>query len=144
VLREARDVEERARAATAARKAEAERRRLVAEARELRVRQLLAPFLARGFKQPKEWQGTFLAFERTAEEKPISLMTLRSVGALEPTAEGLGSLAWVAGDVKNDRPHWNFGHFNSWSAETHRFVAGVQALLRELGEVLVEEGMLAK
>ena len=71
-------------------------------------------------------------------------MALRSLGALEPSAKGLESLAWVAGDVKDDRPRWAFGHINTWTADTHRYVAGVQALLRELGDVLVEEGMLSK
>ena len=55
--------------ATKAREAEALRRRLVAKAREPRVLQMLDPFLTRGYMQPKEWQGTFLAFERTRERE---------------------------------------------------------------------------
>jgi hypothetical protein len=144
LLQEVRALEERARVAARAKEAEAERRRLITKAREPGVRQSLTPFLTRGFIQPKAWQGSWLAIERTAEEKPVSLMALRSLGALEPSAKGLESLAWVAGDVKVDRPRWAFGHINTWTADTHRYVAGVQALLRELGDVLVEEGMLSK
>jgi hypothetical protein len=143
--RKAREAEAKARAEAEAKEAEALRRRLVAKTREPKVRQMLAPFLARGLTQPKEWQGTFLAFRRTDGEEPMSLSALRSVKALEPGTEGLASLAWVAGDTKNDRsPRWDFGHVNSWPKETHRYVAQVQELLRELGDVLVTEGMLAK
>jgi hypothetical protein len=142
--REARELEAKQREAGLAMRAEAERRRLLARAREPRVRQMLEPFLKPGFMQPKEVQGTFLVFERTKDEKPMSLTALRAVGALEPTPKGLGQLAWVAADAKDDRPRWAFGHSNTWSKETQRYVSSVQELLLELGEVLVEEGMLSR
>ena len=50
----------------------------------------------------------------------------------------------MAADVKDDRPRWSFGHINTWTKATQRYVADVQELLRELGEVLVEEGMLSR
>jgi hypothetical protein len=137
-------IAERQREAARIKEAEAARRLLVAKAREPGVRQTLAPFLARSFMQPKEWQGTFLAFERKPEKQPMSLTALRAVGALEPTTNGLGSLACVVADAKDSRPRWAFGHTNTWSDETQQYVASVQALLRELGDVLVEEGMLSK
>ena len=142
--REARELEAKQREAGLAMRAEAERRRLLARAREPRMRQMLEPFLKPGLMQPKEVQGTFLVFERTKDEKPMSLTALRAVGALEPTPKGLGQLAWVAADAKDDRPRWAFGHSNTWSKETQRYVSSVQELLLELGDVLVEEGMLSR
>jgi hypothetical protein len=144
LLAEARATQEAAKAAAEAKKAEEHRRSVMAKARTPHVRQMLAPFIEKGFAQPKAWQGTYLAFERTEGEKPMSLRALRSVKALDEGEDGLESLAWVAGDAQNDRSRWNFGHVRSWSKDTRRYVADVQGLLRELGEVLVEEGMLAE
>ena len=82
------------------------------------------------------------------EKLPISYTELKSIGALEPTIAGLQQMVLVAYVGKDkDRPRWRFQHMDaaSWkrvSTEMEQ-VKEVQALLIELGPVLVEMGRLA-
>lgn len=124
--------------------AEAARKRQLARSRE--VTQALHVFLARGYRQPKEVQGAFLAFDATLDPEPMSLARLASVGALEESVTGMERLAWVASDSQNDRPRWNLGYGNSsgnWTPEARAMLRRTQKLLVDLGPALVEEGLLA-
>ena len=73
----------------------------------------------------------------------ISYTRLKSVGALDPTKEGLAALATV-GCYVNRHPHWLFSTIPAeWSQGNKAFLEEAQSLLRELGPILVEEKLLA-
>jgi hypothetical protein len=95
-------------AALAEAKDAAEKERLRKKSKGPEVREILGVFLARGYQQPKEIQGTFLAFEATPEPHPLSLTKLRTLGALDEGIKGLQTLVWIASERQNDRPRWNF------------------------------------
>lgn len=144
IVSKARMKKEATDAALAAERAAAEKERLRVKAKTAAVAHYLGPFFAPGAKQPKEIQGTFLAFEPMADPGPLSLTRLKTLGALDEGIEGLRRLNWIASDWQNDRPRW--GHpLNpaDWSPEARAFIREAQKLLRELGTVLVEEGRLA-
>lgn len=144
IIAKARQKKEAADAALAEEARAAEKERLRRKARTAEVAHYLGAFFAAGAKQPREIQGTFLAFEPMAEAGPISLTRLKTLGALDEGIEGLRRLNWIAADWQSDRPRW--GHpLNpaEWSPEARSFIVTSQELLRELGEVLVEDGRLA-
>lgn len=144
IVSKARARKEAADAALASERAAAAMERLREKARTGEVAHHLGAFFAPGAKQPKEIQGTFLAFEPTADSGPVSLTRLKTLGALDEGIEGLRRLNWIASDWQSDRPRW--GHpLNpaEWSPEARAFIREAQKLLRELGAVLVEEGRLA-
>lgn len=144
IISRARAKKEAADAALAAERAAAEKERLRGKAKTPAVAHYLGAFLAEGAKQPKDIQGTFLAFEPTVEPGPVSLTRLKTLGALDEGMEGLRRLNWIASDWQSDRPRW--GHPlnpSEWSPEARAFIRESQKLLRELGPVLVEEGRLA-
>lgn len=108
------------------------------------VQQLLAPFLAKGYWQPGDRIGSNI------DLKPISYSKLTAFGALQPTADGVRKLLQVATkDIKYGifdkvRPRWPYtADMRKIKAEQLEEVKKAQALLIELGEVMVEKGMLS-
>jgi hypothetical protein len=119
-----------------------EKERLVAKALDPKTKQALAPFLAKCNGQPKLVNGKV---DNVLElEKYLSYTRLKTAGALEPTKEGLEALA-IVGTFYLREPHWQMETSPArWSKETRAMVEEAQALLRELGPTLVEEGLLSK
>lgn len=130
-------------------KAEAERQRLIKRAQMPDVQRYLAPFLAKGYLQPKSERGVGM-FVKTTRLEPMSFSKISRTGALEPTISGLNVLNQLGSDtgtneLANDRrPLWGFGYFtNRWSRSDQEYLQKAQELLRELGPTLVELEMLA-
>lgn len=111
--------------------------KLLVKAAEPAIKSKLAPFIALGY-----WQGTKIDTDR----KPVSYSALQEMGALNPTDVGKNLLVRV-GTTKSDkvRPRWAVEPNNTWKRRPAQIeeVNEVQALLIELGPVLVETGMLS-
>ncbi len=100
--------EENEKAAATAAKAKVERERLLAKALDPRTKQILAPILAKTIFQPViEKSGKLRNANVGGGGDRISFTRLRTVGALDPTKEGLAALATV-GCYINRQPHWLF------------------------------------
>ena len=111
--------------------------------RSQRVRELLQPFTAASFWQPGRERP-----DETVTKGPISLSRLREEGALDNTSRGLTALLHIAcRERPNDsRPKWSFGKnsgFDGLNDQDKETMVEAQGYLRELGEALVAEGMLA-
>jgi hypothetical protein len=135
--------EEKEKAAAAAAKAKVERERLLAKALDPKTKQTLAPILAKTIFQPVIANGKLGNDHVGGSLDRISYTRLKSVGALDPTKEGLAALATV-GCYVNRHPHWLFSTIPAeWSQGNKAFLEEAQSLLRELGPILVEEKLLA-
>src|SRR5262249_20718639 len=106
---------------------------------------LLAPFLAKGYWQPGDKIG------RNTDLVPISYSKLTSFGALQPGSNGIKKLLQVAtNDIKygifdKERPRWPYtSDMRKIKGEQLEEVKKAQQLLIELGEVMVQEGLLSK
>ena len=137
--------------------ADAKRIELVQRARSPQVQQDLKPFLAKGFWQP----GDATARENL-ESRPMSFSRIQADGALDPSKQGLIQLVSIANatyvlgrrgplyhpggarpHIDDMRPKWAYPrNFDDVTNEQFREVQRIQALLRELGPTLVEEGLL--
>jgi hypothetical protein len=127
---------------TAALKTKAEKDRLRAKALSPEVKQDLAVFLAKGYTQPSPGVNAYERFPGVLQ--PVSYSRLVTMGCLEQTPQGLAKLLRVGAEPRrgNDRPQWKFYAFEL-RPEAEPFLKKVQALLIELGPVLVEDGLLA-
>lgn len=118
---------------------EANRLVLKRKAEDSKVKAILAPFIEPGYMTAR---GGI-----TTEKRPISFKELKSLGALEPGEPGLKKLITVAYTQRDKvRPRWKFRQNNRDSflryPEDMERVTEAQALLIELGDVMVELGML--
>lgn len=100
------------------------------------VQAVLAPFLGKGYLQPKSGKGI--------DAVPVSLSELRSIGALDADKKGLDALVKFANNPRNDRPHWGGYRDLRIPAEQLEKVKEGQGFLIDLGDALVAEGMLTK
>lgn len=102
------------------------------------VRELLAPFFAKGYWLPHTRHTSYQA-------EPMSLSVLSKLGALQPTDDGLLKLLKVATDSHDrDRPRWRFGKSVRLMPRDERArLAQAQQWLIQLGHVMVEQGLLA-
>ena len=128
--------------------AEAEQRRkeaeLLAQARSSEVQATLAPFLHPRGVQPEKVGGGSIRFSATFEERPMSLLALKNIGALEPSTEGLKWLARVGGNRKLSGPRWGiYSQPNNWSEADKKLLQEAQQFLREFGPILVKDGKLS-
>jgi hypothetical protein len=116
---------------------EAQRILLRERASDPKVQAMLAPFTTHGYWMPR---GSV-----SLERQPHSFTSLKSYGALEPTEDGLRKLAEVA-RAKRDtlRPRVPFSPGFLKIPDQLEKAKETQRLLRELGPVLVEMGMLAE
>lgn len=137
--------------------ADAKRIELVQRAHSPQVQQDLKPFLAKGLWQP----GDATARENL-ESRPMSFSRIQADGALEPSKQGLIQLVSIANGtyvlgrqgplyfpggarphIDDMRPKWSYPrNFDNVTNEQYQEVQRIQALLRELGPTLVEEGLL--
>lgn len=111
---------------------------LKAKANSPEVQALLAPFVTPAFSQPGKKTG--------AKKTGVSLSALRATGALQPTVKGLKTLHRLGTKSQEDkeRPRWGFAsYFDRMSAEDREQLQKAQDYLNELGDVMVELGMLA-
>jgi hypothetical protein len=119
---------------------EAQRLVLKRKAESPEIQAELAPFITAGNLTAK---GRI-----SLENQPISYSELKSMGALEPTPAGIQKMVNVAYTSRDKvRPRWEFKQRTSQSwkhvpADMER-VKAAQALLIELGPVMVEMGQLA-
>lgn len=117
---------------------EAKKKEQIALLKSDEVQQLLAPFFAKGYSQPGVKNGSY-------EQQPISLSQLGHVGALKPTPEGLEILMRVAADADKDRPRWPYGRWIGKLTPSQREkVTQAQKYLIDLGDLIVEQGMMTK
>jgi hypothetical protein len=106
----------------------------------------LQPYVNPGYAQPTSILGS--GADRLTTKGPVSLARLQSAALLNDDMKSLFMLAFFANTPVNDRPHWQLdsplltpAHL---SASTVEFVKSAQALLRDYGEAMVEEGLLSK
>ena len=117
---------------------EAKRKEQVALLKSPEVQDLLAPFFSKGYWQPSSKRGSY-------EPGPISLNSLRQLGALRSDTQGLEKLLW-AGRIYYDkeRPRWPYGPTLSGLPPKDRDkVVQAHKYLIEMGELMVQEGYLA-
>jgi len=116
----------------------AEKKLLAQKCNDPDVKRLLAPFLAAGYTQPN-------VPGQQPDRIPISYSKLESCGSLAPDREGMRRLIIIAtwtGDKV--RPRWPLSqNFDRLSPDQIEMVKKAQALLIELGPVMVEEGLLS-
>lgn len=104
----------------------------------------LAPFITPRYGRPY-LSGAAVRVRKEAEKQPISLTNLRSMGALEPTVDGLKTLARIGTDKDLAEPRWTFpSEPGNWSADVQTLLEEAQRLLREHGELLVEARKLSR
>lgn len=125
-------------------KAKVEKDRLIAKALDPKTKQKLAPFLAKTNVQPTLVRGKVENAPTATNSDYMSFTRLKTVGALEPTKDGLEALA-IVGAFYQREPRWQIDtNPATWTKDTTAMVEEVQALLRELGPTLVEEKLLGK
>ncbi len=113
------------------------------EARSPEVAQELMPFLARRSLQPR-LAGSSVQMSRTFDDRPMSLSALQGIGALSATDDGLETLARVGGHRELGSPKWSMRPSSrTWNDETREQLKRAQELLRRLGPVMVEAGLLS-
>lgn len=125
-------------------KAKAEMTALRRRARDPEVLQVLAPFVSKGNTQPTDHPALGLNAEMVPDKGPVSLMRLKTCGALDRSASGLVQLNRLATLDRSDRPRWQISNVPQfWRPSDQEFIQKAQDLLNELSPALVEEGLLA-
>lgn len=122
--------------------AETERRKGALQRDMTDVKRYLAPFIAKGYAQPN---GYFAA--QTATAGPMSHSKIVAAGALKESREGMQLLVNYA-TRGNDRDRAGFptcdGSEYQWAELNKDYVRRAQELLTLYGDLLVEQGLLAK
>lgn len=101
------------------------------------VRELVKPFTTPGYHR---WRAG-----DTMDRQPFSLQALQAAGALDPSTQGLNKLLDIGLD-KGDKERPRFGYPGNWSKLNpgqKEELKAIQNHLIELGDVMVELGMLA-
>ncbi len=139
-------------AVTKEEKAKKEKLRVKAKSDE--VKKYLGHFFVESYFQPtsfdKGGSARYLHVQRTDEKLPMSYRVLVSLGATADKIEGLNAINMISGayGVYNsklyDRPLIR-GPIEpgDWTNDKHEFLRKARDLLKELGPILVEEGLLA-
>ena len=102
------------------------------------------PFISNGNTQPRQ---RHVQYETAASTGPVSLAKLKSHGALEDSPRGLFVLHALGASSSNDRPSGQFPPYYGGSSVQPRqvpFFRKVQQLLRDHGELMVKDGLLAE
>lgn len=122
--------------------AELDRRKVALQRDMTDVKRYLAPFIAKGYAQPN---GYFAA--QTATAGPMSYSRIVAAGALKESREGMQLLVNYA-TRGNDRERAGFptcdGSEYQWAELNKDYVRRAQELLTLYGDLLVEQGLLAK
>lgn len=115
----------------------AEKARKTALAQSSDVKEALKPFTTPGYHR---WRAS-----DTMDRQPVSLKALQATGALDPSTQGLNKLLDIGLD-KGDKERPRFGYPGSWNKmnpSQKEELKKIQGYLIDLGEVMVELGMLA-
>ncbi len=124
--------------------AKVERDEVLDEARNIELRQKAQDPAIQAKLKPFTTPGYWQVDNRTLDLKPHSFTKLKSRGALEPTPRGARELVKIATD-KDDkvRPRWKMQalYYLNYPEQIEQ-VKEAQALLNELGPILVELKML--
>lgn len=108
------------------------------------VKTTLAPFLENRTIQPR-LSGAAIRFQNTSVAAPMSLSRLASMGALNNSIDGLKRLVAVGADRKLPEPKWHIHTMpNNWSEDDREFLKTAQTMLRDYGQLLVDEGLLSQ
>lgn len=109
------------------------------------VQATLAPLITPGLWTPAAGSGAF----KEIEKKPLSLSALKASGALNPDANGLRALVYIACNFYNDRPKWRDispkgQNLSAFLKDPQRvaLAADRQKILIEVAPVLVEMKIL--
>lgn len=109
------------------------------------VQATLAPLITPGLWTPAAGSGGF----KEIEKKPLSLSALKAAGALNPDANGLRALVYIACNFYNDRPKWRDispkgQNLSAFLKDPQRvaLAADRQKILIEVAPVLVEMKIL--
>ncbi len=104
------------------------------------VRQHLGFFLS-GERCSRRERRAFVKWEKVLDAQPTSLSRLQSMGALEPSLQGLVILSRIGTRRELPQPRWMFPtEASNWSEENQKFLKTTQEMLKRLGPTLVEEG----
>ncbi|MBP7052165.1 MAG: hypothetical protein KBE65_14210 [Phycisphaerae bacterium] len=116
----------------------AKKQQMIALAKSPGVQQVLAPFTTHGYWQPGANKPEY-------NRGPVSLSRLRSRKALDPTPQGLSALHKILIDKSDkERPRRAYSMFFARLSPTEMDeLKETQQYLIELGDVMVELGMLA-
>ena len=108
------------------------------------VRGLLAPFLEPRTKHPVLRGVGIVNFTKTFEKQPMSYGQILRSGALEESVTGLRKLA-ALGSHPLPAPNWSYSKQpNYWSDEDTDRLKRAQQMLRDYGQILVDEGLLSQ
>lgn len=124
--------------------AEARKKELMQKAEDPVILNALAPFTTKGYWQPGVARG------KAIDLIPVSLSKLRSIGALSPGADGLQKLLTCGTNEYHKkghdhvRPRWPYPPLvRDLKPEQLEELKKAQGYLIELGDVLVEKGLLS-
>ena len=108
------------------------------------VASVLAPFFEPRTIQPNLAGSFSIKFSRSYDKAPTSLGKLRSIGVLDQSPLGLKKLALVGGNRKLPEPRWSIASQpGNWSEGDEEFLRKAQTMLRDYGDILVQEGKLS-
>lgn len=122
-------------------KVERERKQLEAryEAALPEIKHHLAPFIAKGYRQP-DGPGRL---ELTTKLEPMSLSRIVAAGCLREGKNGMQNLVDIGSNFHNDRYQKNFPIQGFLNVKDMPFLQRAQDLLKEFGPIMVEKGLLA-
>lgn len=113
---------------------EATRTKLRQRASDPSVQAALAPLLTPGLWTPAAGSGAF----KEIEKKPLSLSALKASGALNPNANGLKALVYIACNYYNDRPKWSDIAYKNQNLSAFLKDPARVALAAERQKILIE------
>lgn len=120
-----------------------EEAKLREEAQSDEVRRHLGIFFERRTMQPKGTSGV-VKWERVIDAQPTSLSRLDTMGALEPSLQGLVILSRIGTRRELPQPRWMFPtEAANWSEENQAFLKKAQEMLKRLGPTLVQLELLS-
>lgn len=132
----------------------AKKEKLREKAKSDEVKKYLGHFFVESYYQPTSFDkigsARYLWVERTDEKLPMSYRKLVGLGATADKIEGLNAINMISGAYgvynsdKYDRPLIR-GEIepDRWTNDKHEFLRKARDLLKELGPILVEEGLLS-
>ena len=118
------------------------------------VKKYLGHLFVESYYQPKWFDKVghpYMHFERTEKKLPMSYSLIVRIGGTADGLEGLRTLNLISGATgaynieKYERPTIKAPYNpNSWTNDRHEFLEKGRDLRKELGPILVEEGLLSK
>lgn len=114
------------------------------------VKKYLGHLFVESYYQPTRLDDTNLFLTRTDKKLPMSLKAISGLGGMDAGMAGLRKLSLLFGSYRlsgadnYERPRLKMtSDSNHWTNDHHEFLQKARELLKELGPVLVEEGLLS-